>query len=384
MSKNVFSEITFKTCKIKNRFVRSATWEGMATEKGEVTSNLIRVMEELAKGEVGLIITSHAYVDKKGQASPWQLGVYSDKLIDGLKKIPETVHKYCSKIFLQIAHSGIFHFSPHGQAGIGPSDFEIKSDFRSAQAIAMTKDEIHDVVEKFAQAAKRAKLAGFDGVQIHAAHGYLLSQFLSPYFNKRQDEYGKDIKGRSKLLMDVYLKIREKVGEDFPVIVKINCEDFLDPQMTFKEMLYVSKLLQENGIDGIEMSGGTLISKDLIPSRAKKIANKLGEVYYLEHAKQFKQELCVPLILVGGIRKFDVCNELVKNNICDMVSMSRPFIRESHLIARWKHGDLRDALCESCNMCFKPALRGEGLYCYMEKKLKEKEKRKIKNDFKNI
>jgi len=383
MSQDVFSEIIFKNCKIKNRFVRSATWEGMATEKGEVTSNLIRVMEELAKGEVGLIITSHAYVDKKGQASPWQLGVYSDKLIDGLKKIPETVHKYGSKIFLQIAHSGIFRFSPQGEVGIGPSDFEIKSDFRSAKAIAMTKDEIQDVVEKFAKAAKRAKLAGFDGVQIHAAHGYLLSQFLSPYFNKRQDEYGKDIKGRSKLLLDVYLKVREEVGEEFPVIVKINCEDFLDPQMTFNEMLYVSKLLQDNGIDGIEMSGGTLISKDLIPSRSKKIANKRGEIYYLEQAKQFKQELSVPLILVGGIRKFDVCNELIKNNICDMVSMSRPFIREPYLIARWKQGDLRDALCESCNMCFKPALQGEGLYCYMEKKLKGK-KRKSEDDFKKI
>ncbi len=384
MENIVFTETWLGKTKIKNRFVRSATWEGMATEKGEVTPALIKLMEELAKGEVGLIISSHAYVDKKGQASPRQLAVYSDEFVDGLKKMADSVHKYGSKIFLQLAHSGIFRFSPNGEPGLGPSDFEIKSDFRSAKAIAMTKDNIQEVIEKFGQAAKRAKVAGFDGVEIHAAHGYLLSQFLSPYFNKRQDEYGKDIDGRSKLLMDVYLKIREEVGQDFPVIVKINCEDFLDPQMSFDEMLYVSKRLEQNQIDGIEMSGGTLISKDLTPCRTKKIASKLGEIYYLQHAKRFKQELSVPLILVGGIRKFEICNELVKNNICDMVSMSRPLIREPHLIARWKQGDLRDSMCESCNMCFKPALQGEGLYCYLEKKLKKKEKKEIENDFKEI
>ncbi len=138
--------------------------------------------------------------------------------------------------------------------------------------------------------------------------------------------------------------------------------------MSFGEMLYVSKLLEENGIDGIEMSGGTLISKDLIPSRTKKIANKLGEIYYLDRARVFKQKISVPLILVGGIRKFDSSNQLIKDNICDMVSMSRPLIREPHLVSRWKSGDVEDALCESCNMCFKPALMGQGIYCYLEKK----------------
>ncbi len=366
-----FSKISIGNLEIKNRFVRSATWEGMATENGEVTQKLLHLMENLAKGELGLIITGHAYVDTMGQASPWQLAVYSDNFIDGLKKIPEVVKKHGSKVFLQIAHSGIFAFNKEGRKALGPSDIEIKTDFRSVKGISMTKSQIKDVVGKFAMAAKRAKKAGFDGLQIHAAHGYLISQFLSPYFNKRKDEYGGDIKGRSKLLFEIYEAVRGEVGEDYPVTVKINCEDFLKPQLEFKEMLYVSKQLKNMGIQAIEMSGGTLLSKDLIPTRTKKVAKKRGEVYYITHAKEFKKEISLPLMLVGGIRRYNTCKELILNNICDMLSLSRPLIREPDLIKRWKKGDKKDALCESDNLCFKPALMGEGLYCYVEKKQKE-------------
>ncbi len=374
MNTGPFSEFKLKDIYLKNRFVRSATWEGMATETGEVTPKLIKLMEDLARGEVGLIITGHAYVDPIGQASPWQLGVHRDELISSLEKIPQAVHKFGSKVFLQIAHSGIFAFNLEKKPGLGPSPLDIHSDFRSAKGVGMTKKDIKEVITKFGEAALRAKKAGFDGIQIHAAHGYLLSQFLSPYFNKRNDEYGGDIRARSKLVLEVYQRIREMV-DDFPVIIKLNAQDFLDPGMSFDEMLYVSKLLEENGIDGIEMSGGTLISKEFIPSRTKKIAKKVGEIYYMEHALRFKQKTQVPLILVGGIRRFNVCEKLISKGVCDLISMSRPFIREPYLIRRWKQGDLRDALCESDNLCFKPALMGEGIYCYLEKKIgKNKEK----------
>jgi len=369
---NPFSGIMLNNLKIKNRFVRSATWEGMATARGEVTPKLISLIEELAKGDVGLIITSHAYVHPMGQASPWQLGVYKDELIDGLKKIPEVVHKYGGKVFLQLAHSGIFRFNLEGKPGYGPSDIKIKSDFRSAKGFSMTKEHIYEVIESFGRAAQRAKYAGFDGVQIHAAHGYLLSQFLSPYFNRREDEYGGDIKGRSKLVLEVYARVRKLVGDDFPVIIKLNAEDFLKPQMELDEMIYVSKLLEKQGIDGIEMSGGTLISKDFTPVRTKKVVAKGAEAYYLEHAKKFKQEVKIPLILVGGIRRYEVCEKLLSEKVCDMLSLSRPLIREPHLIKRWQGDDKSPAKCESDNLCFKPALKGEGIYCYLDKKQKKK------------
>lgn len=372
MGHTIFTDINIGKINIKNRVVRSATWEGMASKKGEVTDKLLILYENLAKNEVGLIITSHAYVDPAGQASPWQLAVYSEEFVEGLKGIVDIANKYNSKVFLQIAHSGIFSISR--EVGLGPSDIEIKTDFRSAKGRAMTKEEIEGVEDKFAYAAYLAKEAGFHGVQIHSAHGYLLSQFLSPFFNKRDDEYGGNIENRSRIVINVYKKIREKVGSDYPVIIKLNCEDFLDIGMSFDEMLYVAKRLEDLGIDGIEMSGGTLISKELIPSRTKKVVKKTQEIYYLEHAKRFKKELNIPLILVGGMRRFDVCEELLQEGICDMVSMSRPLIREPNLIKRWMQGDIKDAQCESCNLCFKPALSGEGIYCYLEKKEKENKK----------
>ncbi len=360
----LFSPAQIGGIDLKNRFVRSATWEGMASEGGEVTTSLVNLMKLLALGGVGLIITGHAYISPQGQASPWQLSVADDEKVDGLAWMVKEVHEVGGKIFLQISHAGIFSSSILDRPAPGPSNMIIENQFRKARGREMSIREIEDVIASFAKAAQRAKKAGFDGVQIHAAHGYLLSQFLSPYFNRRTDHYGGDIGGRSRLVMEVYRAIRAGVGDEFPVIIKLNCKDFLDGGMSFEDMLFVARGLEKEGIDAIEMSGGTLISGRYIPSRR---GEKKGP-YYEEEARKFKRHLHTPLILVGGIRDMETCRSLLKNEVCDFVALSRPLIREPALIKRWMEGDETPCVCAYDNLCFKPALKGEGLYCYASRR----------------
>ena len=198
-----FERSTINGMTLANRFVRSATWEGMAADDGACTPKLIDLMTELAKGGVGLIISSHAYVSPEGQAGPWQLGVYKDSLIPGLKALTQAVHENGGKIILQLAHAGFFaHAKLTGQTPLAPSNVD---GFAKSPRKEMTVDDIQDVVKSFGTAAKRAQEAGFDGVQIHAAHGYLLSQFLSPAFNRRNDPYGGDIRQRAAAVVEVLI-----------------------------------------------------------------------------------------------------------------------------------------------------------------------------------
>ena len=364
MSK-MFETTEINGMRLANRFVRSATWEGMAAEDGACTPALADLMSGLAKGKVGLIITSHAYVRQDGQAGPWQLGIYNDSLIQGLKEMTQAVHDQGGRIVVQIAHAGVLA-NPEltGKTPFGPSQVE---GFPKSPHKGMSVKEIKEVVDAFEQAANRAREAGFDGLQIHAAHGYLLSQFLSPAFNKRTDDYGGPVVNRTRALMEVLWKVRSAVGDDFPVLVKMNSEDFLDHGLTLADSVEVGAMLQENGIDAIELSGGTLLSRKLSPSRMG-IDSEEKEAYFREAARSFKKELRVPLILVGGNRSLQVSEKLVEEKYADYISMARPFIREPDLIKRWESGDLRRAACISDTQCFGPARAGDGIYCVVEKK----------------
>lgn len=364
MSK-MFETTEINGMKLANRFVRSATWEGMAGDDGACTPKLTTLMAQLAKGRVGLIITSHAYVRRDGQAGPWQLGIYDDGLIQGLKDMTQAVHENGGRIALQIAHAGFFA-NPKltGKTPLAPSQVE---GFTKSPRKEMSIQEIQGIVEAFARAASRAKRAGFDAVQIHAAHGYLLSQFLSPVFNRRADEYGGPIENRARPLLEVFRKVRGAVGDHFPVLVKMNSEDFLDGGFTLKDSLKVGAMLQGEGIDAIELSGGTLVSEKFTPSRMG-IDSEDKEAYFRKAAGEFKKELQAPLILVGGNRSFQLAERLVEEGHADYISMSRPFIREPGLIKRWESGDLQRAACVSDNQCFGPATAGEGIYCVVEKR----------------
>ena len=326
-------------------------------------------MAKLSEGDVGLIITSHAYIRPDGQAGPWQLGVYKDEFIHDLRKLTTSIHKHDSRIVLQIAHAG--YFANPKMTGATPMALSQVQGFAKSPRKQMTVADIQDIVWAFGQAARRSKEAGFDGVQIHAAHGYLLSQSLSPVFNKRTDAYGGDVENRARFLLEVLQGARATVGSNFPILVKMNSQDFLEGGLTLKDSLQVGIMLQERGVDAIELSGGTLVSGRLNPSR-KGITSEKNEAYFKKEAKVFKEKLKVPLILVGGNRSFQLAERLVKENYADYISMSRPFIREPDLVKRWASGDLRRAACLSDNQCFNPATAGEGIYCVEEKKQKEK------------
>jgi 2,4-dienoyl-CoA reductase-like NADH-dependent reductase (Old Yellow Enzyme family) len=223
------------------------------------------------------------------------------------------------------------------------------------------------VIEAFAMAARRAKIAGFDGVQIHGAHGYLLSEFISPKFNHRTDEYGGSIENRARLPLAVLQAIREAVGADYPVLIKLNCKEFVDDGLQPEEFVQVGKMLADAGIDAIEVSGGLPVSPKTRPSQLG-INREEKEAYFQEEAKALRKETDVTIILVGGNRSFHIAERLVVEGVADYISMSRPFIREPRLINRWKAGDLTKAACLSDNMCFKPALKGEGIYCVTEER----------------
>ncbi len=369
MSK-LFETTTINIMALANRFVRSATWEGMANEDGSCTPKLIDLVVQLAQGGVGLIITSHTYVSREGQASPWQLGVYSDELLPGLTEMTEAVHKAGGKIAMQITHAGCH--GAFGLTGLEPLGPSVMENEKGPFCREMTQEEIRETIRAFGQGAARAKKAGFDGVQIHAAHGYLLSQFLSPFYNKRKDEYGGSIENRAKIVLEVFQSVRAVVGDQFPVMIKMNSEDFLNGGFSVEDMLQVAVMLEKAGVDAIELSGGTRYSGKYFPIRKGKIDSEEKEVWYREAAKRYKEKINVPLMLVGGIRSYGVAEKLVEEGITDYISFCRPLIREPDLINRWKSGDTRKASCLSDNLCYKPAREGQGLYCVVEEQLRSK------------
>jgi 2,4-dienoyl-CoA reductase-like NADH-dependent reductase (Old Yellow Enzyme family) len=362
----LFDQTTIKTLSLANRFVRSATWEGMAETDGSCSQGLIDLMVQLAQGEVGLIITGHAYVSREGQAGPWQMGIHNDEMLSGLSRMADAVHRESGKIVVQLSHAGCYALSQVTQTeAVGPSTGIPK---RTPSCRELSREEIGSICDAFGKAALRAKSAGFDGVQIHAAHGYLLSEFLSPFFNRRTDAYGGCLENRARIVLEVLQSIRVSVGKEYPVMIKLNSEDFVDEGLTVDEMLSVAAMLKKGGVDAVEMSGGTIYaSGDYSSIRAGDPADSEQEVYYRNAASRFKEKIGVPLMLVGGIRSFDVAEELIDTGVADYISLCRPLIREPALVARWRDGDPRRAACLSENACFGPLLKGEGLFCVLDR-----------------
>ena len=362
----LFETTAIKSMKLANRFVRSATWEGMAGTDGSCSQGLIDVTAGLAEGGVGLIITGHAFVSPEGQAGPWQTGVHSDAMLPGLGSMTAAVHRSGGKVALQLAHAGCYGFaSGTGIEAVGPSAGIAG---KTPPCRELTPDEILNVCAAFGRGAGRAKAAGFDAVQIHAAHGYLLSEFLSPFFNRRTDGYGGSIGNRARIVLEVLHSVRTAVGEGYPVVIKLNSQDFIDGGLSVEDMLAVAALLEQGGIDAVEMSGGTIYASGQYSAvRAGFLATPQQEVYYRDAALRFKERIAVPLMLVGGIRSLEVAEALFDDGIADYISISRPLIREPGLINRWRAGDRRRAGCLSENHCFGPLMRGEGLGCPVRK-----------------
>jgi len=295
------------------------------------------------------------------QSVPWQLGCHDDRLLPGLSEMTQSVHNAGGKIVLQIGHGGVFSsFELTGKEPLGPSAMPTE---QGPLGRAMTEGEVQDTVNAFAAAASRAVKAGFDGVQIHAAHGYLLSQFLSPFFNHRADAYGGSFENRARMLMQVVERVRDAVGDGYPVFVKVNSEDRLEGGLGNAEMLAVCAMLEQAGIDAIELSGGTILG--LAMNNPAISFSPVGDngVYWRAAAEQYKKEIGIPLILVGGVRSYEAAEALVKTGVADYVSLCRPLIREPDLVHRWQAGDRKKAGCISDNACIMAGVKGEGVHC---------------------
>lgn len=365
----IFEETRIKSMTLRNRIVRSATWENKATDEGFVTDELIDFTAELARGDVGLIITGISSVSEEGRIIFGQTGVHRDECIPGLKRLTDEVHRYGGRIAVQLAHGGgKSRLLPPGKPLLAPSNME-REFFGTAPARAMTREDIESVKRAFRRAAVRAREAGFDAIQLHAAHGYLLSQFLSPLSNRREDEYGGDSQKRARFTAELIEDIRRGLGPDFPILMKMNGDDFVEGGLTAADAAEMASLFEKAGLDAVEISGG-LFGSDRIPKELIRRSARTPEegVFFLSQAEEFGKRLSIPIILVGGIRSVGMIERLLSEEKVDYVAMCRPFIREPHLVKRWKSGDRAASSCQTCGRCMFKAFRGYKVQCYRHKR----------------
>ena len=333
---------------IDNRIIRSATYERRADEDGFVTDGLISLYEALASGGAGLIITGCALVHPGGRLLPRMLSVHSDRYVDGLARLVEKVHAKGAKIALQIVHGGRQSLPLYLGGALPMAPSAVYDPSVDVTPRAMTTGDIWRAIEAFAGAAKRARNAGFDAVQIHGAHGYLVSDFISSHTNRRKDYWGGDEERRFHFAEEILVAIREDVG-GFPVIMKMNCDDLLPAGgLKPEEAARVAMRLETAGLDAIEISGGMRESpvRTIRPS----ILNESEEAYFRQAGALFKKRLWIPVILTGGMRSRAVMEDVLEKEEADMIGMSRPLIREPGLPNSMREGKAK-ADCISCNKC---------------------------------
>ena len=350
----LFEPIRINSMVLKNRLVRTATAERMSPPDGGFTQGMVNLYTKLARGGVGLIITGHAYIHPLGKAERRMTGIHNDGLIPALKKLVNEVHKFDAKIVMQINHCGGRRDRDLGEeTPIGPSTVKYKP--LEIVSREMSSEEIEEVIDFFAQAARRVKDAGFDGVEIHSVHGYLINQFLSPLTNKRKDSWGGSLDNRMRFLLEVYSHIRETVGKDYPVLAKIPAGDFVEGGLTVSEAYEVAKKLFQLGIDAIELSGGLAGSR--YRKGRKDLAWMRKEAYFRPYSEMVKKVTRVPVILVGGLRKPETMRKILEEGAADLIGLARPLIREPDFPNRIRKGDLRRAECVSCSNCSGPSGR---------------------------
>ncbi len=361
--KTLFDTTSLNGMELRNRFVRSATWEGMCDELGRPGPKLANCYRQLAKGQVGLIITGYAFVRMDGKQTRGSLGAQSDEFAKELTELAAVVHDEGAKLCMQLVHTGGQARVPTGTRLLAPS--AVRPPHYTGPASEMTLQDIREVATAFGEAALRARSCGFDAVQIQAGHGYLINQFLSPSTNTRSDGYGGSIENRMRFLLDVYRTVRTAVGIHYPVIVKLNGSDFLPGGVSPEDAVATAKVLDREGIDAIEVSGGTPASGDKTPVR-KNIDTRDQEGFHVPLAAKIKEAVACPVMVVGGIRSYDLAHEIIERGQADYISLARPLIREPALVARWRAGDTARSSCISCNGCYRPGLREGGIYCIVE------------------
>lgn len=360
--KTLFDQTKLAGISLKNRSVRSATWEGLADRDGHVTPKLVDIYRDLANGNVGLIISSYMYVAPEGKQNLGQLSVVDDSSVPGLTRLAKCVHEEGGSLVAQLVHcGGQANREVSGLSPVAPSAVSDKV-YREIPQHLTLKD-LERVKESFVNAALRIQKSGFDGIQLHGAHGYLLSQFLSPLRNRRSDLYGGSLENRCRFTLEVFEDMQAAVGSNFPIMIKINGSDFQEGSVTIEDSEYLVSRLAAAGIAAVEVSGGKPGSRRLGAVRPN-ISDREDEAYFLDLVKAIRKVVPkVPLMLVGGLRSIEVMEEILNDGFADYFSMSRPLIREPDLLKRWLSGDRRKADCQSCLGCFRPARKGEGIRC---------------------
>jgi 2,4-dienoyl-CoA reductase-like NADH-dependent reductase (Old Yellow Enzyme family) len=386
----LFEATKLGNVQVKNRFVHSATYEAMATKAGEVTDDLVKRYQKLARGGVGLIIPGYLYVHPLGKAVEYQAGIHDDDTILGLSKVVDAVHRQGSKIVFQLVHAGRqTSKSLIGQTPMGPSSkgWDLAYMVRPKR---MDEGQIHEVIQAFGKAAERAVKAGADGIQVHAAHGYLVNQFLSPFFNVRNDAWGGSDENRFRFLKEIILEIRRVAPQGMPILIKLNTRDYTPRQgMTPLLAARYARWLAELEIDGLEASSGTVaysimgVCRGQMPANefvesfpwwkrhlGKFVLNRMAEKYGFEEGYNLKATKTirsvvqsVPLFVVGGLRRVSQMEAILQEGHADLISMSRPFIREPFLVKRIEEGKTDAASCVSCNRCYAAVVNGRPVRC---------------------
>jgi 2,4-dienoyl-CoA reductase-like NADH-dependent reductase (Old Yellow Enzyme family) len=342
---SLFEPFSLGRLRLPNRFVRSATTSGWADERGVVGPEIIARYEELARGDIGLIVKGHLYVDPQGKAHAGMAGISGDEHVPALARLVEGVHANGGRIVAQINHGG--YEAEEGER-MGPSDFATDE----WRARAMDADEIRDVIRAFGEAGRRCLDAGFDGVQLHAAHGYLVSQFLSKLANRRTDEWGGSLANRMRLLREIHAEIRSRVGADTVVGVKMNCDDFSLDGFTVEEAAEVAGELAGLGVDFIEVSGGGQGEDPRLRERARADDPALAEASFAGHCARIRAATgAIPPALVDGHDTLAGMQAVLDAGVADLVSLSRPFIREPDLVRHLAAGQA-EVTCTRCDGCY--------------------------------
>ena len=324
---NLLTPIKIREKNFKNRIVMPPMATKLATTKGEVTEPLIEHYKERSK-YLGMLIVEHTYVAPTGKANPNQLGIYSDRLIEGLKRLAETIKGEETVAIIQINHAGGRAVKEIiGETPIAPS--KVKLPNIEEEPREMTYRDIKEIKKAFVDAAIRAIKAGFDGVEIHGAHGFLLNQFTSPITNKRLDAYGGTFEKRIRLPLEITDEIRKKIGKDKLLLYRLGADDMMPGGITIRDSIKLAKKLEDKGVDIMDVSGG------LIRSRPP---NLTGQGYFVPLAEKIKKTINIPVIGVGGIRDPKYADKIIREERVDFIAVGRAMLNDP----RWAQKAIRE------------------------------------------
>lgn len=348
---------------IANRIVRAGTSETAAGDSGQITDQLVDIYEALARNQVGLILSGHMFCHPRGQYAARQVGIHEDGMVPGLTRLVESVHRHGGKIFAQLAHAGS-QSRVVGNRPLAPSP--IPNALTGRNVDAATESEIEEAIAAFAAGADRAVKAGFDGVHIHGANGYLISEFSSPLTNQRADKWGGSPGARDTFFIEVLKAVRKTVPPRMAVTVKLGLQDAVPGGMPLAEGVRRGEALAAAGADAIEVSCNAMrlpsdSAKEYVAvGQARAIGDLLlhrllssphPEAYFLEPARGLRQRVSTPIILVGGMRTPATMEGIVLRGDADFIALARPFIREPDLVVKLAQGRRGPVACTSCNLC---------------------------------